>query len=146
MATSARKFIVVLEFENPLGSDEQEIAYTLMDALAEFQSARFHNGEQYVDKRYGYDGNPYPDGPRRVMKITQVNRRIFLAEQMRNSIKQIRESRNRLYYVTFANDWTTLQISPDEETACKEAIVSWHCWWTEDPPAIKEVRDIGEAP
>jgi hypothetical protein len=81
------KMRVVLEFENPLGSSEQEVRYTLMDALAEFQSARHHNGESYVNKRYP-DDSVY-SGVRRTEKIVQVNRRIHLAEQMRNAFMRI---------------------------------------------------------
>lgn len=78
------KVRVTLEFENPLHSSLQEIHYLLMDALAEFQSARHHNGESYVNKRY--PGNDVYTGERREEKIRQVNRRIFTAEQMRNSL------------------------------------------------------------
>lgn len=70
------------------GSTEREIEFTLMDALAEFQSARHHNGESYVNRRYAYPGNPYT-GERREMKIRQVNRRIAIAEKMRCGIKTI---------------------------------------------------------
>ena len=81
------KMKVSIEFDNNLGSTEQEVIYTLMDALAEFQSARHHNGESYVNKRYP-DESVYR-GDRRTEKITQVNRRIYLAEQMRNGIKDV---------------------------------------------------------
>lgn len=70
-------------------SSEQEIIYTLMDALAEFQSARHHNGESYVNKRYP-DDTVY-SGERRQEKIRQVNRRIHLAEQMRCAIMTVAE-------------------------------------------------------
>lgn len=76
---------VIIEFENTLNCSPQEIRYTLMDALAEFQSARHHNGESYVNKRYP-DESVYK-GERRIDKIRQVNRRIHLAEEMRNRIE-----------------------------------------------------------
>jgi hypothetical protein len=82
-----KKVVVTLEFECLSETSEQEVKYTLMDALAEFQSARHHNGESYVNKRYP-DESVYR-GERRVAKIRQVNRRILLAEQMRNSIKTV---------------------------------------------------------
>lgn len=80
---------VIIEFENSLGSSESEIVYTLMDALAEFQSARHHNGESYVNKRYP-DNAVFSEEAKKE-KIVQVNRRIFLAEQMRSGIKEVSE-------------------------------------------------------
>lgn len=72
---------VIIEFENTLNSSPSEVRYLLMDALAEFQSARHHNGESYVNKRYP-DEQVY-SGERRIEKIRQVNRRIHTAEEMR---------------------------------------------------------------
>lgn len=84
----AKKVVVTMEFECLTECSDQEIQYTLMDALAEFQSARHHNGESYVNKRYNHPDNPYK-GERRIEKIRQVNRRIMLAESMRNSFKVV---------------------------------------------------------
>lgn len=72
---------VTMIFSNPLNASLDEIGYTIMDAMAEFQSARHHNGESYVNKRYP-DEQVYA-GERRTEKIRQVNRRIDLAERMR---------------------------------------------------------------
>lgn len=82
-----RKIRVILEFEALVESSPREIQYTIMDAFAEFQSARHHNGESYVNKRYP-DEQVY-SGERRQEKIRQVNRRIFLAECLRCSKKTV---------------------------------------------------------
>lgn len=81
--------IVTIICECAVEVTDQEIRFTLMDALAEFQSARHHNGQSYVDKRYSYPGNPYANPESRNKKIAQVNRRIALAEDMRNGIDSI---------------------------------------------------------
>jgi hypothetical protein len=61
--------------------------YILMDALAEFQTARGPNAEAYVNKRY-------PDTPEyawldRADKITQVERRRQIAEILRCTFEEV---------------------------------------------------------
>jgi hypothetical protein len=62
---------------------ERTIVYTLMDALAEFQTARERpNGiEGYVAKRY-----PFWTAEEQARKVEQVNTRIELAENLRCAI------------------------------------------------------------
>lgn len=75
---------VVLEIENNANATEGEIRYTIMDALAEFQSHR--PSEAYVHGRY-----PWMSNQEKEEKVKQVERRKRVAEELRCSIREIIE-------------------------------------------------------
>lgn len=80
---------IVIDVGNAMGATEREVRYTLMDALAEFQANRGPTSRAYVERRYPTMSMGWISHDE---KVRQVERRKFVAEEMRNSIIQIAES------------------------------------------------------
>lgn len=76
---------VTIKIENPENLSEKQIRHLIMDALAEFQSARLYNAQEYVNRRY--PNTPDYAWLDREAKIEITKKRLITAELLRNNVE-----------------------------------------------------------